>query len=98
MHEFSRIGVKWNYCDSPPEEPSMAKITPNLFCNSGGNLLENLVERVIVDEGLCKADVWRQGSGECSGLHGKIASGSSPESSGSGPSYYQINWLENVGR
>ncbi|KFD72508.1 hypothetical protein M514_04051 [Trichuris suis] len=62
------------------------------------NFLEALVEQAAIREGMCTRTRWRFAKQNPSISGGESASDSPPNSSGSGPSYNQINLLENVDR
>uniref|UniRef100_A0A5S6QE70 PAS domain-containing protein n=1 Tax=Trichuris muris TaxID=70415 RepID=A0A5S6QE70_TRIMR len=62
------------------------------------NFLEALVEQAAIREGMCTRIHCKSGKQNPSVSGGESASDSPPNSSGSGPSYNQINLLENVGR
>ncbi|KRX57229.1 Period circadian -like protein 3, partial [Trichinella sp. T9] len=90
---------KSSYSSSPPEEPrNVINNSPVGESLHQENLIESLVEQVAVSEGMFSYKGYHGSQNFKSSCKTESLSDSPPDSSGSCPSYNQINLLENVNR
>ncbi|KRX20576.1 Period circadian protein, partial [Trichinella nelsoni] len=90
---------KSSYSSSPPEEPrNVINNSPVGESLHQENLIESLVEQVAVSEGMFSYKGYHGSQNFKSSCKAESLSDSPPDSSGSCPSYNQINLLENVNR
>ncbi|KRZ58593.1 Period circadian -like protein 3, partial [Trichinella nativa] len=90
---------KSSYSSSPPEEPrNVINNSPVGESLHQENLIESLVEQVAVSEGMFSYKGYHGSQNFKASCKTESLSDSPPDSSGSCPSYNQINLLENVNR